>query len=80
MNQERLVKIIELLGETNVLISEMAVELTMMNFDLTDQLSWDISTKIRYLANLSESGITICKEMEKFTGLLIDEIPPVKNT
>ena len=80
MNQERLGKIIELLGETNVLISEMAVELTMMSFDLTDQLSWDISTKIRYLSHLSESGIIICKEMEKFTGLLIDEIPPVKNT
>lgn len=75
MNKERLIKIIDLLSETNLLISEMAVELTELSFDLTDQLSWDISTKIKYLTNLSESGVIICSELEKFTGLLIDEIP-----
>ncbi len=79
MNKERLTKIMDLLSETNLLISEMAVELTEQPFDLTDQLTWDLPDQMKYLTNLAESGVIICGELEKFTKLFINEIPTKSN-
>lgn len=74
MNKERLIKIIELLSEANLIISEMAVELTDQPFDLLNSKTWDVADQIKCLTNLSESCVTICKEMEKFTELLLDTV------
>lgn len=73
MNKQQLIKVIDLLSEANLVISEMAVELTEQPFDLLNSKTWDLPAQMDSLKNLSESGVVICKELEKFTDLLIDD-------
>lgn len=72
MNVEKLLKITDLLSEANLLISELAVELTEQPFDLMDSGTWNLPHQVKQLAHLAESSTIICQELKKFTVLLVN--------